>query len=468
MKNLMQVFRIVTIALLGWTSLAVGQTFSSGSTGADGAYAPSCAPTPCTVVEPLNATGTYNYTTVTIPAGVTVRYTRNAANTPVTILASGDVTINGGINLNVGDGLVAVVNGATARPGGLGGPGGFNGGNGGILGGASPSAGQGPGGTDFSNASYGAPATFVTLIPLFGGSGAGGTAGVNAQGTIYSGPSGGGGGGAVVIASSSKIVFASTGVIAANGGAAAGGPIAGSAGSGGAIRLVAPQISGSGTLQANVGSGGFGAGPGRIRLEAFSLGFTGTASPASSQSVVPGPVNAASNPALIALPTLAIASVGGVASPPVPAGSYAAADVAVPQGTANPVPVVVTATNMPTSAAVRVRLMPQSGTASTTPPITPAGTFQSSTVTAGITFPLGTVSVVQAWATMTLTGQIASLFPLIDGEPVESVAVASPLGDGKPVINLVTKSGREKRFDELTSADQAKVVVAWQMLAASR
>jgi hypothetical protein len=77
--------------ILAWGSPASGQTFSSGSTGADGAYAPSCAPTPCTVTETLPPSGVYNYTTVTIPSGVTVQYTRNAANTPVTLLATGDV-----------------------------------------------------------------------------------------------------------------------------------------------------------------------------------------------------------------------------------------------------------------------------------------------------------------------------------------------------------------------------------------
>ena len=148
------------------------------------------------------------------------------------------------------------------------------------------------------------------------------------------------------------------------------------------------------------------------------------------------------------------------------------ADLSLPAGTTNPVSVVVAVTNTPVGSptALTLRLVPQSGAATTIaiPVASQAGTFASSSATTSVTLPVGQVSVLQAWATMTLTGQLASLFPLIDGEPVESVAMGSPLEGGKPVLNLVTKSGREKRFDELTSADQAKVAVAWQALAANR
>src|SRR5712691_3524271 len=130
--------------MLVWIGPASGQTFSSGSTGADGAYAPTCAPTPCTVTEALPPSGVYNYTTVTIPSGVTVRYTRNAANTPVTVLAAGDVTIMGTISVNGDNGLDGSTTGTgqiVVTPGGLGGPGGFNGGSG--VGGLSLSSGIG-------------------------------------------------------------------------------------------------------------------------------------------------------------------------------------------------------------------------------------------------------------------------------------------------------------------------------------
>jgi hypothetical protein len=474
MKTVQRSIRPATLAALAALCLCaasapvLAQTFSSGSTGANGDLSPAVS----TVVT-LPPDGVLNYTTITIPAGVTVTFQRNAANTPVTLLATGDVTINGSINVNGSAGVNGVNGGLNVTAGGLGGPGGSRGGNGQLSGGVNLTSGLGQDGgvTNTQGGTYGGTAAFVSLIPLVGGSGG---AGSNSNANPGNGPSGGGGGGAILIAASSKIVIAgSVQAIGGAGGIATGGGNPAGNGSGGAIRLVAPLVTSSGSVQAIGGTNPNGTGAsGKIRIEAFTTSLSGTMTPVLGSGTTianaPGPVSPASNPALIAVPTLRIASIGGVTTPADPQASYALGDISLPQGTVNPVPVVVAATNMPTSAAVKVRLFPQSGTATTTGVLTATGTFQSSTVTAGITFPLGTVSLVQAWATMTLTGQIASLFPLIDGEPVESVAMASPLDDGKPVLNLVTKSGREKRFDELTSADQSKVVMAWQALAANR
>ena len=99
-----------------------------------------------------------------------------------------------------------------------------------------------------------------------------------------SGASGSGGGGALLLASSTQISV--NGSITANGGVAAFCTFGqrqqtSGAGSGGAIRLVAPTITGAGALAATGGLqcppfGGGGApifaGDGRIRLEAFTLG----------------------------------------------------------------------------------------------------------------------------------------------------------------------------------------------------
>ena len=82
--------------------------FSSGSTGADGAFAPASNQT---IQAP--AGGVFNYTTINIPAGVTVTFTRNAQNTPVTILASGNVTIAGSI---VVTGQAGSTSGAGSKP----------------------------------------------------------------------------------------------------------------------------------------------------------------------------------------------------------------------------------------------------------------------------------------------------------------------------------------------------------------
>ncbi len=66
-------------------------TFNSGSTGADGAFAPTSSQS-----IQVPESGVFNFTTVDIPNGVTIKFLRNSRNSPVTILASGNVNINGG------------------------------------------------------------------------------------------------------------------------------------------------------------------------------------------------------------------------------------------------------------------------------------------------------------------------------------------------------------------------------------
>src|SRR5215831_17096880 len=104
-------FAVAAVSLPG----AAQNNFNSGSTGADGAFAPTASQS---IVVP--ASGVFNYTTVTIPSNVTITYLPNAANTPITILASGDVQINGSISVNG-------QNGSSHGFGGLGGPGGGRG-----------------------------------------------------------------------------------------------------------------------------------------------------------------------------------------------------------------------------------------------------------------------------------------------------------------------------------------------------
>src|SRR5688572_6034429 len=77
-----------------------GQSFSSGSTGADGALNLStsiCPGGPCEVQLPES--GILNYTTVNIPSGVTLRFKPNFRNTPAILLVQGNVTIGGVIDV---------------------------------------------------------------------------------------------------------------------------------------------------------------------------------------------------------------------------------------------------------------------------------------------------------------------------------------------------------------------------------
>lgn len=280
-------------ALLATTS---AHAFDSGSTGADGALAPAAN---SGVVEiQLPESGILNYTTVNIPTGVTLKFKRNTLNTPVVMLASGNVAIAGLIDLSGTSGahVGTAGDGNTADDGvsGHGGPGGFDGGRGGStdpvnrLGGAGLGPGGGKGGmpgaegcgsgryyktigggaghagygveTTASNSYYvttcgwprsdavGIPYGNTLLQPLIGGSGGGGGLG----GSNFSGSGGGGGGGALLIASSGTLTL--SGVIKADGGGS--GYVSGTntgahgaGGSGGAIRLVATTLAGGGTAR---------------------------------------------------------------------------------------------------------------------------------------------------------------------------------------------------------------------------
>ncbi|MBW3670200.1 MAG: hypothetical protein KY432_00860 [Acidobacteria bacterium] len=245
------------------------QQFDSGS---DGSYGPIHVPSSTAVTIDVPLDGIIHATTVTIDHYGSLHFRANELNTPVYLLATGDVTLST-YNTSVS------VSGRNAEGviGGAGGPGGFGGGHGAAAGG-SASAGFGPGAggagtgpcsdsggggayrTAGSSANVGQPYGSQLLLPLVGGSGGGGLA--------ESAIGGGGGGGAILIASNTQIVI--NGHISAAGG---GGCNASNTngGSGGAVRLVAPKVIGYGTFQ--VGSvnvwGASGGGSGRIRVDAL-------------------------------------------------------------------------------------------------------------------------------------------------------------------------------------------------------
>jgi hypothetical protein len=447
-----------------WAALAVAAisvplgaqgTFSSGSTGADGAFAPT---TSQTIVVP--ASGVFNYTTITIPSSVQITYIGNSANTPLTILATGDVQISGGIHL---DGQT----GSGTGFGGLGGPGGGRGGNGGVnftagtigdgpgggKGGAltvgppqsCSSGGAGGGGFQVPGASaLGGPAYGTrNLVPLIGGSGGGGGCGAN----LTVGTGGGGGGGALLLASSTTITI--NGQISARGGNGAGKTSndgAGGGGSGGAIRLVANSLTGVASLDVSGGTGGGEAtggqagtngGFGFIRIEAFSLSGLSV----STNNPVTSGLPSSAVPAN--LPTLQIVSVGGVAVPTNPAGSFQGSpDVILPANQPNPVAVVVNAANIPNGTTVSLTSTSSLGSANTASS-TLSGTTASSSCTVNISLATG-LSVLTATTLIDLaqTGDLRPFF--INGEKVEKVEVATQYG-GPSEVTYITQSGRRIR-----------------------
>jgi hypothetical protein len=412
---------------------ALAQTFNSGSTGADGALAPASS---TTLVVP--STGVFNFTTVNIPSGVTVRFARNATNTPITLLAGGNVTIAGTIEVSGANGA-SVTPGTNLVPnGGAGGPGGGDGGaaSNALLvtgGGSGLGPGGGGGGTvaaccagggagaGFSTVganttvmsspsatagvAYGAP----TLLPLVGGSGGGG----GAARFGFTGGGGGGGGGALLIAASGTITL--TGSVLARGGNGGEGFTfcgapgvnemgAGGGGSGGAVRLLATSIAGTGgTINASGGIGGHscnGSGgngsAGRIRVEAATNTTTLSYSPSPSLEQ-PGVVS------LPNTPTLRITSVAGVPAPLSPTGSFSAPDLVLPADTASPVSVALAASGVPPGTVVTVTVSGLVG-GSTTATVPLAGTAAASSAVVSVTIPLNEPSVISASATFTLAG----------------------------------------------------------------
>lgn len=445
---------LLALTLLLAPGLAAAQTFTSGSTGADGPFNPTSN---TTLALPPN--GVFNFTTINIPSGVTVTFTKNAANTPVILLAQGTVTISGTMNVSAGNG------GPLGRPGASG-PGGFDGGAGGDgVTTTTAGAGLGPGGgvqgvnCQGSGGSYGsaggpayntscptigpAGATYGNplLRPILGGSGGSGGSASGVPGTP--GGSGGGGGGALLIASSGTITLNSGSQLLADGGAGgSSGFAAGGGGSGGAIRLIATSITTAGNLFARGGAqgGAFagGGGLGRIRLEAYTLAVSaGSRSPEPTQAF-PQPVFPGTGQ-----PTLTIASIGGVAAPATPGGSFLAApDVLLPTGTTNPVVVGLTASNIPLGTVIQVTATPQSGAKSSATSGGLTGTVQSSTATASISLNLSQTSVLTATATFPLVASAGTGPIYADGEEVTHVKVAAVFGGGSSVIYL-TRSGRE-------------------------
>jgi hypothetical protein len=387
---------------------AAAQTFDSGSTGADGAFAPTGS-----VRLAVPPDGVFHFTTVTIPAGVTVSFDTNPGrrHPSISLLATGNVTIAGRIDVSGGDGGPGGNGTQLFGNAGAAGPGGFEGGTGanGLVG-ASGGSGLGPGGggagtptslpghaghlTVAAGANGGRAYGDERLAPLVGGSGGGGGAvpffGVTAGG-------GGGGGGGLLVASSGTITL--TGSVAARGGAGGaagfGGPPGGS-GSGGAVRLVATRLMGAGDIDV---SGGPGASAGRIRIEAFDNAAILTGGAAGGVTAgTPGGVA----PHVV---SLRIAAIGGVRAPDWPAGSYATPDVVMPAGTVSPVTVALEATQIPLGTTITVIATPLSG-----PPVvavsTPlAGTAAAGTASAALAIPTTQPVVIGASAAFTLGAQ---------------------------------------------------------------
>lgn len=466
--------------------------FNSGSTGADGAFNPTQSQT---VQLPPN--GIFNFTSVNIPAGVTIKFAKNAANTPVTILASGDVTVAGTIDVSA----APPADSSNFSGPGQGGPGGYDGGRGGQAGGDASNwatgltsanigrNGVGPGGGGpgrvWRPGTYGYPvsitsggggafgsapngpsgncpvgsvgATYgnVSLLPLVGGSGGGGGVG----GSSYPGSGGGGGGGAILIAASGTINV--TGSILANGGvppgtSAAGRGAQGGGGSGGAIRLVATTIGGNGTISA---VGGGVAGEGAYISNAGSPYYI--CNPSDSNYSLSGgagrirlesetllrttatsPYYVGGAPGLLFVPNspaISIASIGGLPVPATPTGN---GDVSLPPEVSNPVAVVIKTSGVTVGSTIKLTVAPAIGAAYSATSAPTTGTTDNATASVNIDIPSGQ-SILQASVTYTVVAAVGDAMSVYaQGERVEKVRLSTTLG-GDSMATLITVSGRE-------------------------
>ena len=375
------------------------------------------------IYDPAKWAIIFKYSTVNIPAGVTVTFKNHPSRAPVIWLVSGTVTIAGSVNL---DGEPSTLFGRPTEPGPGGGYGGisylsdsapqgpgfgYGGGQSAQSGGAGSFASQGStrtwgNGSLYTVGASGTPYGNAQVIPLLGGSGGAGSLD----------RSGGAGGGAILIASRKVITI--SGAITANGTTASGTQptevrISG-VGSGGAIRLVADTIKGGGSLAAygqqalssdlHGPTGGYWSylasvgGRGRIRLES-RVNTAGSIQTIPGASVVdPGPTAQIWPPTNA--PTLRIKSIAGTDSPGAPLGNINSGftDIQVNSGTTN-AQIILESQNLSVDppATIQVRVVPKFGSSYSVTAAFQSGTYDLATWVATTQLP-AELSVLQARA----------------------------------------------------------------------
>jgi hypothetical protein len=359
--------------------------FSSGSTGSDGALN---YPTPGTYtfdpqVSNLNPAGdnVFNFTTINIASGVILNMPADVLrNRSVIWLASGAVTIAGTLNLAGANGS-AEAGGTGNNPGqgrypAMPGAGGFPGGVGQYL---SSAATNGDGfGAGVVTTTTGGSAVYGynsnALDPLVGG--AGGAGGAVGGGTA--GGNGGAGGGAIRIVSTTSISVSGS-ILAFGGTPTSGvGGYGGGYGSGGAIHLVAPTVTNTGTLNAN----GVVVPIGVVKVSANTASIGG----AVVGQYTLGPLY---NPPLPAgVPVVKVVSVNGTNAPSDVTGSALSPDFTI--ATTSTVTVNISAAYIPIGTVVTLHLNSEQGNDATISCTALAGTLAASTAScAGVTFPQG-------------------------------------------------------------------------------
>lgn len=389
----------VILAMLCSGLLTAQAQLSIPSDGSDGAFSPAsnveidlgqaatgvwnAAGAGHGVYDPEKWAVVFKFSSVDIPAGVTVTFKNHPTYAPVVWLVQGDVNIAGELNLDGKAGTDNTVGALTpAEPG----PGGFRGGPRGPSGnswGYGPGASapdvsiMGPGSIGRYALAYGNP----QIVPLIGGSGSG-----TRTGNVIS--SGSGGGGAIAIFARATTI---TGKISALGGV---GNFNSTVGAGGAVKIVSDSVSGAGVIQCVNGAYAPNENAGRIRIETSSLSPTVQLAP-ETIGVPPA------NPPVIwpaaNAPTARVVSVDAVPAPTDPrAPLVAGADVAIQNS--DEVVVFIETQNFPIEGVVQLNITPKFGSRTTLNAARLSGDITSATWRVQTTLPVGFVTL-QARAT---------------------------------------------------------------------
>jgi hypothetical protein len=332
------------------------------------------------VYDPNKWAVVFKYQSVNIATNATVTFANHPAHAPVVWLVQSNVSVSGTLLLDgqVGSGSYPTYLSPT-EPG----PGGFRGAATGPLGNGS---GFGPtqgysytrsiDGNLTGYASYASAYGNPQIMPLIGGEGT----------SADSGRSGEGGSGAILVVSSGLVSV--NGQISANGGNYAFNDYGWTSlqGAGGAIKIIANQVSGQGKLSALP--------DGRIRVEANNISSTLVINP-STVAIPPGMSPLIWPPA--SNPTVKVVSVNGQASPSDPVATVLnSSDLNIQ--TNNPVDILLQTQNFPPNGAVSLRVVPKYANYFSVNATFQSGTFSNATWKATTTLPNG-FCVLQAHAT---------------------------------------------------------------------
>jgi hypothetical protein len=401
---------LFVLCLTGLLPILANAQFNSGSTGADGALDLSNCPTSFCEVQ-LPESGVLNYTTVLVPANKGLTFKMNSRNTPVLMLAQGNVVILGQIS------VAAPYQNPSNIPG-----------NGGFYGGNPLQNGFGPGGGT-SGSPSGKWVGPLSLNPIIGGSGGYGPNPSN---------SGGGGGGAILIASSNSVTISSGAAFGLN--LNARGTFYATLGSGGSVRIVANSINVSGSIDACNPHGGGASVCGVVRLEALQgqLNFTGSSNPPAT--LVPFVSGSIPVVTTTSLPQLTIQSIAGYNVPAYAGSRFDTVDLLLPNQIPDPVNVVVQAVNIPSGTQVQVGFVSGSPNGTSTTCILSGGPGPLSCVATVSNLNRTGVTYLLATATFTPPSSLAQFNP--KGENyVDKVKLEAVLGT-KPKYIFLSSQGK--------------------------